>query len=300
MCFASLTGTWPAGRSLRRNPQIQQLNPAPAQPDGTASQTASTSEAVERPPGAPETNPADRTMPTVTYEVLKLELVNSKWTLWQRVSWLTDIQVRITNTTLNRVIELTRFELESDPGPSWEKRPKLTQEQVDTLFREMMKRGESYGPAHLRRMDLQPNDSRTGWLASHAYLPYPARKGKPYCEFSVMDDEGEIYTLPIPVRGSSACAPPYGLMQLRNSAIEGRRMRERLNQTNSGPVPDDELRRFEAWTLKAADALESQPDYLTQFQQTLPSAAEPDTAQITKSTEILEEIVRILEGHMPA
>ena len=219
------------------------------------------------------------TLPSATYGALKLELVGTKWTLWQRTAWLTDIQVRITNTTLNRVIELTRFELESDPGPSWEQRPKMTQEQVGAVFQEMLRRREAYGPAHLRQMGLQPGDSRTGWFASHAYLPYPTRKGKPYCEFTVTDDEGETYTLPIPGQGPHACVPPYGLLRLRNRAIEGRRMRERLPA--DGSEPDDiELNRFEGWTVKVADALESQPDYLAQFQRTFRAAAEPDPAEI--------------------
>ena len=196
------------------------------------------------------------------------------------------------------MIELTSFELVSDPGPTWEDRPKLTQEQVVALFHETGRRGEAYGPAHLRQMGLQPGDSRLGWLASHAYLPYPARKGKPYCEFTVTDDEGETFILPIPGQGPHACAPPHGLLRLRNRAIEGLRLRERLLAGGSEPVPDDELGRFAGWTVKVADALESQPDYLAQFQRTLPSAAEPDSAGIEHSTETLEEIVRALEGRM--
>ncbi len=245
-------------------------------------------------PAAPSVPPA---MPSAPYDVIKLELVAARWTLWRRAGWLTDIQVRITNTAPSRMIKLTRFELESDPGASWGERPRLTQEQVDTLFNEMMRRGEAYGPAHLQQMDLQPGDSRLGWLASHAYLPYPARKGKPYCEFTVTDDEGETYTLPIPGQGPHACAPPHGLLRLRNRATEGLRMRERLPADGSEPDAT-ELRRFEGWTVKVADALESQPDYLAQFQRTLPSATVPDSAEIEHSTETLEEIVRTLEGRM--
>jgi hypothetical protein len=194
---------------------------------------------------------------------------------------------------------LTSFELESDPGPSWSERPRLTQEQVDALSREMMSRIEAYGPAQLHQMDLQPGDSRTGWLASHAYLPYPARKGKPYCEFTVTDDEGETYTLPIPGQGPHASAPPHGLLRLRSRAIEGRRMRERLLGDGTEPVPDDELIRFQAWAVKVTDALESQPDNLAQFQRTLTPATEPDAAHIQDSIETLEEIVRTLEDRRP-
>lgn len=241
--------------------------------------------------------PVSPAKPSATYEALKLELEDARWTLWRRAAWLTDIQVRITNTAPNRVIKLISFELESDPGTSWDERPRLTQEQVDALFHEMERHLEAYGPAHLHQMDPQPGDSKLGWLASHAYLPYPARKGKPYCEFTVTDDEGETYTLPIPGQGTHACAPPHGLLRLRNRAIEGRRMRERLPAGGREPAPD-ELRRFEGWTVKVADALESQPDYLAQFQRTLPSARELDSAEIEHSTETLEEIVRTLEGLM--
>jgi hypothetical protein len=225
---------------------------------------------------------------------IKLELLDAKWKLWRRASWLTDIQVRITNTTPDRVISLTKFELESDPGRSWDERPKLTQEQVDALFNEMMSRLEAHGRAHLHEMDLQPGDSRAGWLATHAYLPYPARKGKPYCEFMVTDNEGETYTLPIPGQGPHTSAPPRGLLQLRNCAVEGRRMRERLLGGDASADADREW-RFEAWTIKVADALEPWPDLQSQFRRAVPATAERTDTQMVECTETFEVRLRALE-----
>jgi hypothetical protein len=47
-------------------------------------------------------------MPIAIYDALKLELVDAKWTLWRRAAWLIDLQVKVTNMTPNRVVELTR------------------------------------------------------------------------------------------------------------------------------------------------------------------------------------------------
>lgn len=230
------------------------------------------------------------TAPAVT-----LELVKTRWALRQRASWLVDIQVRITNTTPDQAIELTRFDLVSDPGPSWAQRPPLTQAQVDALFNKMMSHRDSYGWAHFQRMVLQPGDSRLVWIADHAWLPYPARKGKPYCELTMTDDEGEIYTLPIPGQGADALVPPRNLLRLRNQAISGLRMRERLPADGSEPDPMD-LRRFEDWTVKVADALAPHPEYLAHFQLTLAPGTDPDSTQIADSTKALEEMVHDLEA----
>jgi TIR domain len=226
---------------------------------------------------------------------LKLELVNAKWTLRHRASWLVDIQARFTNTTPDQAIELTRFDLVSDPGPSWEERPWLTQDQVDALFNEMMSRREAYGRAHFHEMALQPGDSRLVWVADHAYLPYPARKGKPYCELTVTDGEGEIYTLAIPGQGSHACVPPHGLLRLRTLARDGLGVRGRLPADGNEPQPI-ELNRFEGWAIKVADALESHPEFLAQFQSTLAHGREPDSIQIAHSVKTLVAIVRNLEA----
>jgi predicted nucleotide-binding protein len=303
-CDTDTTGT--AWLDPTRFPERNATNAPPDKPTPTA-RSQSASEAGSRARDeAPATKKGARKRsqrPRVVSSpdaALKVELLSTKWTLWQRASWLTDIQVRITNTTPNRVITLTRYELESDPGSSWDSRPKLTQEQVDSLFHEMIRRGEAYGPAQLRQMDLPPGDSRTGWFASHAYLPYPARKGKPYCEFTVTDDEGETYILPIPGQGPHASPPPHGLLRLRSRAIEGRHMRGRLPADRNEPVPDDELRRFDIWTANVGDALDSQPDYQAQFQVTRSTpATRPDSTEIVRCTETLEQIVRTLEGRRP-
>jgi hypothetical protein len=163
-------------------------------------------ELLQRPP------PSQDAREQTTTPAVKLELVNAKWTLRQRASWLVDIQVRITNTTPDWAIELTRFDLVSDPGPAWADRPPLNQAQVDALFNEMMSRREAYRLAHFQQMVLQPGDSRLVWIADHAWLPYPARKGKPYCELTMIDDKGEIYTLPIPGQGPHAHVPPRNLL----------------------------------------------------------------------------------------
>lgn len=236
-----------------------------------------------------------RAVRSSSYDGLRLELVNAKWEFWQRTAWLVDIQVRVTNTTPDRVIELSCFELDSDPGPYWVERPVLTQDQVNVLFHQMQRRRDSYGPEHLHQMTLQSGDSRLGWLASHAYLPYPALKGKPYCVLTVTDAEGETCTLPIPGQGAHAREPPHDLLQLRSRAIEGRRLRERL-PADGTELANGELARFQGWAVKVADALESQPGNLAQFQRSRTPAAQPSVTEIDHCTKTLEEIVRTLEG----
>ena len=48
------------------------------------------------------------------------------------------------STVTQQVIRLERSKLESDPGPG--ERPKLTQDQVNALFHEVVRRNDSYGP----------------------------------------------------------------------------------------------------------------------------------------------------------
>jgi hypothetical protein len=127
-----------------------------------------------------------------------MTLEEEKWDMWQGVAWIAAVKVRITNTATNQVIRLERFNLESEPGPG--ERPKLTQDQVNALFHEVMKRGDAYGSSHLRRVDLQPDDSTSGWLVREAYLPFPARAGRPRCTFAVTDGVGDTYELEIPAR----------------------------------------------------------------------------------------------------
>jgi hypothetical protein len=174
MCFAALHDWWPASRRGRHDflppdefPRTRPLGVGLA--------------ALIPEPAAP----------------LELALEGEAWDLWQGCAWIAAIRVRITNTT-EQVIRLVAFELQSDLGTGGH--PKLTQEQVDALFHELMRRREAYGSSHLHRMDLQPGDSTSGWFVREAYLPFPARAGRPRCMFKVTDGVGDIYELEIPAR----------------------------------------------------------------------------------------------------
>ncbi|MCW2907574.1 MAG: hypothetical protein JWL68_2363 [Actinomycetia bacterium] len=136
-------------------------------------------------------------LPPPPAEPLDIQLLDEDWDLWQGCAWIAAIRVRITNTS-DKVIHLVRFELDSDPGPG--DRPKLSQDQVDGVFHEMIRRADAYGSSHLARTDLQPGDSISGWLARYAYLPYPAKAGRPHCIFRVTDSVGGKYELEIPAR----------------------------------------------------------------------------------------------------
>jgi hypothetical protein len=180
MCFAVLHDWWPTNRRNR----LDFLSPDEfprTEPLGVG-----LAELIPSMPSRPE--PAGH---------LELDLLDEDWDLWQGCAWIAAIKVRITNTT-GQVIRLAAFDLESDPGTA--ERPKLTQEQVNALFHELMRRRDAYGSAHLHRTDLQPGDSTSGWFVHEAYLPFPARAGRPRCAFKVTDGVGDIYELEIPAR----------------------------------------------------------------------------------------------------
>jgi hypothetical protein len=173
--------TLPANRrTLRRRPHRRILDDIP--------------EGLGRGLGAliPPLPPPERSGP------LDLALEGEDWDMWQGCAWIAALKVRVTNTTSDRVIRLECFDLESDPGPGV--RPKLTQDQVNALFHELVKRRDAYGASHLRRTELQPGDSISGWLVREAYLPFPARAGRPRCVLRVTDGVGDIYELEVPAR----------------------------------------------------------------------------------------------------
>jgi len=187
----------------------------------------------------------------------------------------------------------------SDPGPSWEDRQWLTQDQATSLFYEIENRVEAYGQAHFHSMILQPGDSRLVWVASHAYLPYPARKGKPYCELIWLTTKAELTLWLFSARVHMPAVPPNGLLRLRPLARDGLGMLNRLPSDGHEPEPID-LSRFEGWTIKVVDALEDQPEILAKFESTLARGTEPGAAQIAHSIKTLVEIVRDLEAHKPS
>ena len=126
---------------------------------------------------------------------LQIRLLDEDWELWQGCAWIAAMKLHLTNHT-KTTIRLSRFHLDSDPGEG--PRPKLTQPQVDGIFHELLRRREVL--TGLRRMELHPNDSATGWWVQEAYLPYPERAGRPRCVFIVTDELGNTYELEIPAR----------------------------------------------------------------------------------------------------
>jgi hypothetical protein len=89
-CDTDTTGT--AWLDPSRFPDRNTTGPPPDNPSPAAS-TQPTGKQLHHAQRAkkPAHAPADS-------RALRLELVNAKWTLWRRISWLIDIQVRITNT----------------------------------------------------------------------------------------------------------------------------------------------------------------------------------------------------------
>jgi len=126
---------------------------------------------------------------------LQIRLLDEDWELWQGCAWIVALKLQLTNHT-KTTIRLARFHLESDPGK--DPRPKLTQAQVDGIFNELLRRGEAL--SCLKRVELHPDDSTTGWWVQEAYLPYPERAGRPRCVFMVTDELGNTYELEIPAR----------------------------------------------------------------------------------------------------
>jgi hypothetical protein len=135
--------------------------------------------------------------PIAIHDGIKLELINDKWERMGR-AWIAEVQVRITNdTSPGRVIRLMRPDLESDPGPSWAERPRLSQDELVAIRDAILSRSP-LNP----HMDLKPRESRIIRVVSHAALPYPAQEGRPYCEFVVTDAEDNEYMLPLTATGS--------------------------------------------------------------------------------------------------
>jgi hypothetical protein len=175
--FATLNGWWPTGRRRRSR----------AWPETSSGRPLGVGLGALIPPLLPPPEPESP---------LELTLEDEDWELWQGLAWIAAVKVRLTNVTADQVIRLERFYLESDPGDG--DRPRLTQAQVDGLLDETLRRGDRI--AHLKRIDLHPGDSTSGWWVQSAFLPYPAGAGRPRCVFKVTDGVGDTYELEIPAR----------------------------------------------------------------------------------------------------
>ena len=128
---------------------------------------------------------------------LQITLEQEKWDDWQRIAWIAELKFRITNTS-GQLITLARFNLESDPGPV--ERPPLGNDVLLAIFHEIGRRRDARRSLYLRSMDLEDGDSVSGWWVQDAYLPLPARAGRPRCVFTVTDGVGDTYELEIPPR----------------------------------------------------------------------------------------------------
>lgn len=231
--------------------------------------------------------------PSAAQDGIKLQLADDRWQLWQGWAWIADIQVMITNTASSRVVTLTRFDLESDPGRFWADRPRPTPEEVTALVHETINR-EPLNP----HMDLKPGESRIIRVVRHAALPYPAREGKPYCEFVVTDAEGKIHALPLTAHLPPGSCHLPDLMRLRNLAMEGRVLREHIqNQAGSNGMPPgpDQTGRYEAWLNRTGRALKPWPGVQAEFQAHRTATTDRDAARLAQRTQMLEEILQALE-----
>jgi hypothetical protein len=238
----------------------------------------------------------DPAKPSVSYEGFTLELADaSKWELWQGRALIAEVQVRVTNNTPGRVITLMSPDLESDPGPFWAERPRLAPEEVRALFDEIVSRSPM-NP----HMDLKPGESRVIRVVSDAFLPYPAGEGRPYCEFMVTNAEGAVYALPIPTGSPDGGHMPE-LMRLRNLAMNGRLLREQIQgrkaDTAVTMADPDEARRYQYWMTRVASALRPWPELQAQFQAGRAAATDRDPAWVAQRTDLLEEMLRTLDGH---
>lgn len=130
---------------------------------------------------------------------LEMRLEDEEWELFEGWIWIAALKIRMSNHTFldwKTTIRLKRFSLDSDLGSYTP--PKPTQEQADAVFRETMKRAESYS-SHIKAMDLEPNDSVSGWYVY--WVSLAADGGRPPCTFVATDSAGDTYELPIPARG---------------------------------------------------------------------------------------------------
>jgi hypothetical protein len=90
-----------------------------------------------------------------------MKLEDEEWELFHGFIWIASLKIRIRNATLdNRVIGLRKFSLENDVNI--EERNKPTQEQATAVVHEIIRRSDSYS-THIRAMDLEPDDSMSGW-----------------------------------------------------------------------------------------------------------------------------------------
>lgn len=191
MCFATLWNWWPAIRNRSTEPpeldapddfeQLDYLRSHTGRPLGKG--LGALIPDISDVPDVPDLGP------------LQIRLLDEDWELWQGCAWIAAMKFQLTNHT-KATIRLARFHLDSDRGEG--PRPKLTQAQVDGIFHERRRRADAL--TSLRRMELHPTDSTTGWWVQHAYLPYPERAGRPRCVFIVTDEPGNTYELEIPAR----------------------------------------------------------------------------------------------------
>ena len=125
---------------------------------------------------------------------LSMKLEAQEWELWQDWIWIGSLKIRITNNT-DRVMRLRNFSLDPDLGSYTP--PKPNQEQADALFHEVLRRGDTY-TSHIRMMDLEPDDSISGWFVR--WVSMSEDGGRPPCMFVVTDAASDTYELPIPAR----------------------------------------------------------------------------------------------------
>lgn len=257
MCFASLRQWWP----------VHRLRTRPAQ-----------------------------AKPSAVHDGIKLDSVDDRWELWRSCAWIAEVRVMVTNITASQVIRLTRFDLESDPGPLWAERPELEPQELISLRDELATRWP-LNP----QMDLRPGESRLITVVSDAFLPYPAGEGRPYCEFVVADAEGKPYPLPVSLGGSQTAGQYLPeRMRLRNLAMQGRLLRTLIRDRNADAraflADASERRRHEYWMTRVARALRPWPESQAQFQAGRTAVTDGDATFIIQRTEQLEEILRALDG----
>jgi membrane protein implicated in regulation of membrane protease activity len=127
---------------------------------------------------------------------LEITLQDENWDQWRGICWVVALKIRISNTTIDREIRLKKFSLVSEIALG---------AQAKGIFQELQRRSEIYSPS-LTPMDLQPDDSISGWFFRAAALP--AQGGRPHCTFIVTDNLGDTYELDIPARPQKAHRMP--------------------------------------------------------------------------------------------
>jgi hypothetical protein len=135
---------------------------------------------------------------------LSMSLQAEEWELWRDWIWIGSLKIRITNNA-DRVIRLRHFSLNPDLGSHTP--PRQSQEKIDTVLHETIRRGDSY-TAHIRRMDLESGDSVSGWYVH--WVSVSADGGRPPCTFVATDAAGDTYELPIPARERRSHRMPGG------------------------------------------------------------------------------------------